>query len=250
VADEPRDGPGQGRPGRGGRRSRGGGRRARRRRGQHAAGHPARPGRVADGPAGARDPARAARQRDRGIPAPLPGAGLERRAGLARAGPPRGDRRDRRAVRTGSYRPDRSFHGRPGGVPGGRAPGRVGRRRAGPLAAPDRASGPAGRPPGPAGARDRRPHHQSRGNLGLRRASPFGHPDGHDRGARRRAHDAAPGSALGPPGARVQPRVARAARQAGRCDGGLRSARPTAAPGVIRRFAVRCYRALAVTRPG
>ena len=31
----------------------------------------------------------AARKRDRGIPAALPGAGLERRAGLARARPPR-----------------------------------------------------------------------------------------------------------------------------------------------------------------
>ena len=239
MADEPRDGPGHGRQGRGGRRSRGGGRRARRRRGQHAAGHPARPGRAADGPAGARHPARAARQRDRGIPAPLPGAGLERGAGLAGSGPPRGDRRDRRAVRTGSRRADRSFHGRPGGVPGGRAPGRVGRGRAGPLAAPDRAGGPAGGPPGPAGARDRRPRHQSRGNLGLCRAGPLRHPDGHDRGARRRAHDAAPGSALGPPGGRVQPRVARAARQAGRCGGGLRSAGPTPASGVIGRSAVR-----------
>ena len=239
MADEPRDGPGHGRQERGGRRSRGGGRRSRRHRGQHRAGHPAGPGRAADDPAGARHPARAARQRDRGIPAPLPGAGLERRADLARARPPRGDRRDRRAVWAGSGRADRPFHGRPGGVPGGRAPGRVGRRRAGPLAAPDRAGGPAGGPPGPAGARDRRPHHQSRGNLGLRRARPFRDPDGHDRSARRRAHHAAPGSALAPPGGRVQPPVARAARWAGRRDGGLRSVDPTPAPGVSGRTAVR-----------
>jgi translation initiation factor IF-2 len=239
VADEPRDGPGHGRQGRGGRRSRGGRRRARRDRGQHRAGHPAGPGRAEDDPAGARHPARAAGQRDRGIPAPVPGAGLERRAGLARAGPPRGGRRDRRALWTGSGRADRPFHGRPGGVPGGGAPGRVGRRRAGSLAAPDRAGGPAGGPPGPAGARDRRPHHQSRGNLGLRRARPFRHPDGHDRGARGRAHHAAPGPALASPGGRVQPPVARAARQPGRRDDGLRSARRTPAPGVIGRSAVR-----------
>ena len=175
-----------------GRRSRGGDSGARRHRGQHRAGHPARPGRAADDPAGARHPARAARKRDRGIPAPVPGAGLERRAGLAGAGPPRGDRRDRRAVRTHSGRADRPFHGRAGGVPGGRAPGGVGRRRAGAVAAPDRAGGPAGGPPGPARARDRRPHHQPRGDLGVRRARPPGHPDGHDRGARRRAHHAAP----------------------------------------------------------
>jgi len=240
VADEPRDGPWHGRQERGGRRSRGGGRRARRRRGQHRAGDPAGPGRAADDPAGARHPARAARQRDRGIPAPLPVAGLERRAGLARARPPRGDRRDRRAVWTGSGRADRPFHGRPGGVSGGWAPRRVGRRRAGPLAAPDRASGPVGGPPGPAGARDGRRHHQSRGNLGLRRARSFRHPDRHDRSARRRAHHAAPGSALAPPGGRLQPPLARAARhQPWRRDGGLRSARPTPAPGVIGRSAVR-----------
>ena len=239
MADEPRDGPGHGRQERGGRRSRGGGRRARRHRGEHRAGHAAGPGRAADDPAGARHPARAARQRDRGIPAPLPGAGLERRAGLAGARPPRGDRRDRRALGTGTGRADWPFHGRPGGVPGGRAPGRVSRRRAGPVAAPDRTGGPAGGTPGPAGARHRRPHHQSRGDLGVRRARPFRHPDGHDRSARRRAHDAAPGSALAPPGGRVQPPVARAAHWAGRRDGGLRSARTTPAPGVIGRSAVR-----------
>ena len=239
MADEPRDGPGLGRQERDGRRSRGGDRGARRHRGQRRAGHPARPGRAADDPAGARHPARAARQRDRGIPPPLPGAGLERRARLARAGPPRGDRRDRRAVRTGSGRADRPFHGRPGGVPGGRAPGRVGRRRAGPVAAPGRAGGPTRGPPGPAGARDRRRHHQPRGDLGVRRARPFRHRDGHDRGARRRAHHAAPGPALASPGGRVQPAVARAAGAAVGRDGGLRSARPTAAPGVIRPSAVR-----------
>jgi hypothetical protein len=239
VADEPRDGPGHGRQERAGRRSRGGGRRARRHRGQHRAGHPAGPGRAADDPAGARHPARAARQRDRGIPAPLPGAGLEWRAGVARARPPRGDRRDRRAVRTDPGRADRPFHGRPGGVPGGRAPGRVGRRRARPVAAADRAGGSTGGPPGPAGARDRRRHHQSGGDLGLRRARSFRHPDGHDRSARRRAHHAAPGSALAPPRGRVQPPVARAARTARRRDGGLRSALPTPAPGVIGRSAVR-----------
>src|ERR1700689_4814123 len=47
----------------------------------------------------------------------IPGGGVEGRAGLARAGPPRGDRRDRRAIRSHPGRARRSFHGRAGGVP-------------------------------------------------------------------------------------------------------------------------------------
>ena len=234
MADEPRSGPGHGRREDLGRRSRRGGGGARGHGDQPRAGQPARPGRAADDPAWARHPARTARKRDRGIPAPIPGARLERRAGLAGAGPRRRAGRDRGAVRAHPHRPDRPFHGRAGGVPGGRSPGGVGGRRAGAVAAPDGASGPTGGPPGAARARKRRPHHQPRGDLGLRRASPCRHPDGHDRGARRRAHHAAPGPALASPGGRVQPPFAGAADEAGRRGGGLPAAGRGTPPGVTR----------------
>jgi len=229
------DGPGVGRREhrrRRARRARRGGRGARRHRGQPGAGEPARPGRAADGPAGARHPARAARRRDRGNPAAVPGAGLERRAGLAGQRPRPGARRHPRAVRAGPGRADRPLDGRSGGVPGGRAPVGVGGGRAGPVAAADRAGGPAGGPPGPARAWKRRPHHQPQGYLGLRRARPGRHRDGGHRGSRRRAHDAAPGPALASAGGRVQPPVAWAADRIGRRDGGLPAGRRGAAAGV------------------
>ena len=87
------------------------------------------------------------------------------------------------------------------------------------------------------------------GNLGLRRARPCRHPDGHDRGARRRAHHAAPGPALASPGGRVQPPVAGAADEAGRRGGGLPAAGRGTAPGVTAALA-ECLSARRPQPPG